>query len=71
MVAQKKKEKDPSADAAYLYERPICANCGKKITKYRVQKAKKEKWLPLCKECDIFIKDQLEKCKPHLKALFG
>jgi len=63
--------KQKEDQASYLYKKLNCANCGKKITKYRVQKAKKEKWLPLCKECDIFIKDQLEKCKPHLKALFG
>ena len=58
-------------DTAHLYANLVCANCGKKITKYRVRKAKKEKWLPLCPECDKFLKEEVQKCAPLLEQVLG
>ena len=68
---EKKAAEQFEKDTAHLYANPVCANCHKDITKYRVKKAKKEKWLPLCPECDIFLREQMEKCLPLLKTVFG
>jgi len=71
MVAQKKPKPEEDPLSAHLYVRTLCANCGKKISKKRLKRAKEEGWLPLCKDCDKFLKEQLEKCRPLMKALTG
>jgi hypothetical protein len=69
--ARTRREKQQEEMAAFLYERDVCANCRKEIDHRRVLKAKRGKWLPLCEKCDIFLKEQLEKCAPLMKEVFG
>lgn len=71
MAPRKKPKPEEDPLSSHLYQRSICANCRKPITKERLEEAKKVKWLPLCEKCDVLIKGQLEKCRPLLKQLFG
>jgi len=69
--SQERADKNAEELAGHLYKQAVCANCHCEITKYRLKKAKKEKWLPLCEKCDKFLKEQMEKCLPLLKTVFG
>jgi len=64
----KKRKIDP--DKMPIYQYPFCARCKKPISRERLERAKKNLWLPLCEECEPYIKKQLEKCLPLMQKLF-
>ena len=58
-------------ELAEVFKSQVCANCRKPISKRRLKKAIKKKWLPLCEPCDKFIKKQLEECLPLMQKVFA
>lgn len=55
--------------AEEVYSVPFCRRCRKPLTKKQLEKAKKTRFLPLCKPCDMIIREALKKCLPLMQKL--
>lgn len=52
-----------------IYSYPFCRRCKKSLTSDQLEKAKKDRFLPLCDDCGKIIKEALKKCLPLMQKL--